>query len=106
MKLASPLLGIFLFSVVTHASDSPKFDQKLSALIWAEKCADWSWGEIKGISDAKKKGTEFKEHFQKCLSKNGLSRAFLVAEKKFRALNRRLITLGTKSQPDSILVSF
>ena len=72
MKITSLLFGIFIFTVMSHASVSPKFDQKLAESARAEKCADWSRGEVKGISDAKKKGTEFKEHFQKCLSKNGL----------------------------------
>lgn len=67
------LLFISLFSINVYAGDMPKLDKKDPEGKRVEKCADWAKAEVKGISDNKKKMSEFKEKFQVCLSKNSLS---------------------------------
>lgn len=66
------LVLLSIVSVQVFAADAPSLDSKLSSDKRAEKCADWARGEVKGVSDAKKKSSEFKEVFQKCLTKNKL----------------------------------
>ena len=61
-----------LLTTMTVLASPPSLDKKKPEGERAEKCADWARGEVKSISDAKKKGSEFKEKFQLCLSKNGL----------------------------------
>jgi len=48
------------------------FAFNVQAKMNADQCADQARAEVKGTSDAKKKTAEFKEKFQKCLTKNGL----------------------------------
>lgn len=65
-------LLITVGTVSAFAATMPSLDKKKPESQRAEACADWARGEVKGTTDAKKKGTEFKEKFQTCLSKNGL----------------------------------
>ena len=48
------------------------FGLAANAKMNADQCAEQVRAEVKGISDSKKKSAEFKEKFQKCLTKNGL----------------------------------
>tara|TARA_B110001454_G_C12723212_1_gene435863 strand:- start:6463 stop:6723 length:261 start_codon:yes stop_codon:yes gene_type:complete len=65
-------IAALMCSFTTLAADMPKLDKKMAEGQRAEKCADWSRAEVKGVSDKKKQASEFKEKFQQCLSKNGL----------------------------------
>ncbi len=71
MKFVLSLL-VSIASIAAYASTMPSLDKKKPEAQRAEACADWARGEVKGTTDAKKKGSEFKEKFQTCLSKNGL----------------------------------
>ncbi len=71
MKILAALVTL-LFTANLFAGDMPKLDKKIAEGQRAEKCADWARGEVKGVSDKKKQGSEFKEKFQQCLTKNGL----------------------------------
>ena len=67
------IVGLLLtLPIMSQAGSAPKFDAKLSKDAKIEKCAAWAKGEVKGISDAKKKASEFKQNCQVCSSANGI----------------------------------
>ena len=66
-------VGICFFSLLSFGGSMPKTDSKMKEGERIQKCADWAKDEVSGTSDAKKKASEFKEKFQTCLTKNGLS---------------------------------